>query len=361
MCIIGGFSRMVNNFWLRLPLFIGGSAKWPPEKERLFDVHFAQSGTTFVAVPAKEAMRLAFMRSICYSMEFTKHRGKYCYPDMLLLETGDEAALPMTSVLNDLPNLMMPPVTDVPRTILALRWLVAEMNRRKRAMDSAGALTSGAFNALLDVGSNDQMLNLCAVVSDYGALMRRARMDAEPLLRKLCKTAALTGIHLFCFITEEDWADESIVHRKIKESVAVMHVTDAENLTAELEKDIALRFHEMGEPPNYNKKLLKKLFPEEVKAAVSPSPKKSEPEKTPYERAVEVVRATNRASVAHLQRQMCIGYNQAVDLIDELEKHGVIGPKRPGWPTREVLVKAANSVRRERRQHGTRTGPIPAK
>ena len=59
-----------------------------------------------------------------------------------------------------------------------------------------------------------------------------------------------------------------------------------------------------------------------------------------YERAVEVVRATNRASVAHLQRQMCIGYNQAVDLIDEMEKRGVIGPKRTGWPTREVLVKA---------------------
>ena len=61
-----------------------------------------------------------------------------------------------------------------------------------------------------------------------------------------------------------------------------------------------------------------------------------------YERAVEVVRATNRASVAHLQREMCISYNQAVDLIDELEKRGVIGPKRPGWPTREILNKSKN-------------------
>ena len=59
-----------------------------------------------------------------------------------------------------------------------------------------------------------------------------------------------------------------------------------------------------------------------------------------YESAVEVVRATKRASVAHLQRQMGIGYNQAVELIDEMEKRGVIGPKRPGRVTREVLVKA---------------------
>ena len=58
-----------------------------------------------------------------------------------------------------------------------------------------------------------------------------------------------------------------------------------------------------------------------------------------YERAVEVVRATNRASVAHLQRQMGIGYSQAVGLINELERRGVIGPKRPGWPTREILTE----------------------
>ena len=58
-----------------------------------------------------------------------------------------------------------------------------------------------------------------------------------------------------------------------------------------------------------------------------------------YERAVEAVRTTGRASVAHLQRQLCIVYSQAVLLIDELEKRGVIGPKRPGWPTREILAK----------------------
>ena len=87
MCSIGGFG--IGNYWPRLPLFIGGSAKWPPdEKEWLSGVTFAQSGTTFVAVPAKEAMRLAFMRSICYSMEFTKHCGKYLYTDMVLLETA---------------------------------------------------------------------------------------------------------------------------------------------------------------------------------------------------------------------------------------------------------------------------------
>ena len=57
-----------------------------------------------------------------------------------------------------------------------------------------------------------------------------------------------------------------------------------------------------------------------------------------YERAVEVVRTANRASVATLQRNMGIGYMNAVRLIDELEIRGVIGPKRQGWPTREILA-----------------------
>ena len=57
-----------------------------------------------------------------------------------------------------------------------------------------------------------------------------------------------------------------------------------------------------------------------------------------YERAVEVIRTVNRASVATLQRNMGIGYMNAVRLIDELERRGVIGPERPGWPTREILA-----------------------
>ena len=71
-----------------------------------------------------------------------------------------------------------------------------------------------------------------------------------------------------------------------------------------------------------------------------------------YERAVEVIRTANRASVATLQRNMGIRYIDAVRLIDELERRGVIGPKRPGWPTREILVET------EKAFHGRVTCPV---
>ena len=56
-----------------------------------------------------------------------------------------------------------------------------------------------------------------------------------------------------------------------------------------------------------------------------------------YERAVEVVRKTGRASVSHLQRQLGICYSNAVRLVDELAKRGIVGPHRLGG--REILAR----------------------
>ena len=71
-----------------------------------------------------------------------------------------------------------------------------------------------------------------------------------------------------------------------------------------------------------------------------------------YERAVVVIRTATRASVATLQRNMGIRYIDAVRLTDELERRGVIGPKRPGCPTREILVET------EKAFHGRVTCPV---
>lgn len=53
-------------------------------------------------------------------------------------------------------------------------------------------------------------------------------------------------------------------------------------------------------------------------------------------RAVEMIRDTNRASVAMLQRRLVIGNLAANDLMDELEKRGIVG-KADGVAPREIL------------------------
>jgi len=58
-----------------------------------------------------------------------------------------------------------------------------------------------------------------------------------------------------------------------------------------------------------------------------------------YERAVELVRRQNGASVSLLQRKMRIGYARAARLIDAMEDRGIVGPQKEGSSKqRDVLI-----------------------
>ena len=56
-----------------------------------------------------------------------------------------------------------------------------------------------------------------------------------------------------------------------------------------------------------------------------------------YRQALEVVRATKRASISHFQRRLGIGYNHAARIVDLLEERGVIGTTKGAGP-REILL-----------------------
>ena len=52
-------------------------------------------------------------------------------------------------------------------------------------------------------------------------------------------------------------------------------------------------------------------------------------------RAAELVMQTGRASTSMLQTKLKVGFNRATRLMDEMEKHGIIGPldaRNPGAP-----------------------------
>jgi len=70
---------------------------------------------------------------------------------------------------------------------------------------------------------------------------------------------------------------------------------------------------------------------------VAPAGMTGSKEEELYNRALEVVKMTRRASTSHLQRRMGIGYNHAARLIDLLEDRGVIGPAK-GAGARDILI-----------------------
>ncbi|MCX7976219.1 MAG: DNA translocase FtsK, partial [Bellilinea sp.] len=56
------------------------------------------------------------------------------------------------------------------------------------------------------------------------------------------------------------------------------------------------------------------------------------------EKAIELVRRTQRASASLLQRRLRIGFPRAARLLDELEERGIVGPAQGGGKDREVLI-----------------------
>jgi S-DNA-T family DNA segregation ATPase FtsK/SpoIIIE len=61
------------------------------------------------------------------------------------------------------------------------------------------------------------------------------------------------------------------------------------------------------------------------------------------QKAIEVVRSHNRASISLLQRRLRIGYARAARLIDMMEDQGIIGPDQGGGRSRQILLDEASS------------------
>ncbi len=56
------------------------------------------------------------------------------------------------------------------------------------------------------------------------------------------------------------------------------------------------------------------------------------------ERAIRIVRESQRASASMLQRRLHVGYPRAARLIDQLEELGVVGPSLGPGKEREILI-----------------------
>ena len=62
-----------------------------------------------------------------------------------------------------------------------------------------------------------------------------------------------------------------------------------------------------------------------------------------YEKALKVIAETGRASVAHFQRMLGVGYKTAAELVDLLEKEGVVGSQN-GARAREIHMERVEAI-----------------
>ena len=57
-----------------------------------------------------------------------------------------------------------------------------------------------------------------------------------------------------------------------------------------------------------------------------------------YDKALEIVAETRKASISYIQRRLQVGYNRAARIVEQMEQEGAIGPQ-VGSKEREVFVR----------------------
>jgi DNA segregation ATPase FtsK/SpoIIIE, S-DNA-T family len=266
---------------------------------------------------------------------------------------------------NNIPHLLCPVITDVKKTVNALRWAVKEMERRLQVLSNANKRNIDAYNA---TGPKEKMPYLIIVVDELADLMSSAGPEIEAAVVRLAQMARAVGIHL---VLATQRPSVNVITGLIKANIpariafsvvslmdsrTILDTSGAEKLlgngdmlfiTAELSKPVRLQGAFLSDPeiervvgflkekgkPEYDESITEKAALTGI-SAVGHGSYEDDDELLPE--AKELVIKMGKASASYLQRKFRIGYARAARLLDLLEDQGIVGPAQGSKP-REVI------------------------
>jgi len=302
------------------------------------------------------------------------------------------------SVYDGIPHLLAPVVTDMKDAANALRWCVAEMERRYKLMAALGVRNLSGFNKkireakeagepikdplfnreqamLTDPDAQPEELEplpyIVVVVDEFADMIMVVGKKVEELIARLAQKARASGIHLI-LATQRPSVDviTGLIKSNIPTRIAfqvsskidsrtILDQMGAENLLGHGDMlylppgtSLPERVHGafvsdsevhavVGEikrqgKPDYIEGVL-----EEQTGVMLPGEKPSGADggeqDALYDEAVAVVTESRKASISYVQRRLKIGYNRAARMIEEMEAAGVVSPVQ-GNGSREVLA-----------------------
>ena len=379
------FDRSASPLTLALGKSIGGN----PEIADITRMpHILVAGTTG---SGKSVALNAMILSLLYKATPEQVRLVMVDPKMLEL-----------SVYEGIPHLLTPVVTDMKEAANALRWCVAEMERRYRLMASMGVRNLSGYNKkirdaadkgapILDPFWNPESPGLeetapeleafpyiVVVIDEFADMMMIVGKKIEELIARLAQKARAAGIHLV-LATQRPSVDviTGLIKANIPTRMAfqvssrvdsrtILDQMGAEQLLGHgdmlyLPPGSALpdRIHgafvgdrevhavasylkQFGEP-NYVEEVLNDTQLTSNGMAIGatglPEAVSGTEQDELYDQAVEFVTQSRRASISSVQRQLRIGYNRAARLVEEMEAAGVVSPPEHNGQ-REVLAPA---------------------
>jgi DNA segregation ATPase FtsK/SpoIIIE, S-DNA-T family len=265
---------------------------------------------------------------------------------------------------NGLPHLYGKVETNVERILGVLRWVVVEMEHRYRLLEASHSRDLEIYNRKMARKKEGVPLpRIVVLVDELADLMMSAPDQTEHNLVRLAQMARATGIHL---IVATQRPSTDVVTGLIKanfparlafavasgvDSRVILDYTGAESLLGR--GDMLFLNPEVGTPARAQGVMITDMeierlishWQKTVEASTEAPPWEkllTEPEENEdeglIEKAVSIVRQSQRASASLLQRRLRIGYPRAARLLDQLEERGVVGPSQGGGKERDVLL-----------------------
>ncbi len=275
----------------------------------------------------------------------------------------------------DIPHLLTPVIVEPEKCISALKWAVAEMERRYKALADERCRNITEYN---NRKKEAGMPYIVIVIDELADLMMMAARDVEALIVRIAQKARAVGIHLI-LATQRPSVD--VITGLIKANVpgriafttqsqvdsrTIIDQIGAEKLlgqgdmlfkTSEMPKPMRVQaafigddetnkvtdFIRMQRPPQYDDEVVSQPVQLNGKGGVVADFGASDANDDMWQDAVRVIVDAGKASTSLLQRRLSIGYARAAKLIDAMEEQGIVGAASGSKP-REVLVSSVDEV-----------------
>ena len=291
-------------------------------------------------------------------------------PDEVRLIMVDPKRVELTPY-NGIPHLLVPVIVEPEKVISALKWAVAEMERRYKTFTEVGAKNIEAYNNLSGFQS---MPYIIIFIDELAEIMLFSPSEVEDNVCRIAQMARAVGIHL---VLATQRPSVNVITGLIKANIptrisfAVASVTDsrvildapgAEKLLGrgdmlymppDLAKPVRIQGCFVGDKDlitliDYLKTQKTTDYDEQILnqpvvgghngAKNAPSTGETLGEKDPmFDDAVKLVQDLGKASSSLMQRRLKLGYARAARVLDQLEQAGIVGPANGAKP-REILI-----------------------
>ena len=267
---------------------------------------------------------------------------------------------------NGIPHLLTPVIIDTKRAIQALQWCLYEMERRYSLLDSQGVRDIKSLNMRNRERklATELMPYILVIVDEFADLMATNGKDLEAIVARLAAMSRAVGIHLV-LATQRPSVDviTGLIKANFPSRIAFMvagktdsriiiDAVGAEKLLGRGDmlftsawdpfpfrmQGAFLAEDEIERMADYVKSLGKpdyidhEMFIDDEDENLL----QGEDDDPVYEKAVEIVVSSRKASASYLQRRLKLGYNRAARLVEEMERRGIVGPANGSKP-RELI------------------------